>query len=123
MGELRRLIRHKSPLRGRVYFNDRRDSADCQIRDISAEGARIAFTADVAVPDVVDLYLPHKEQTVCACVEWRRGSELGLSFCNDARAPGAPLTSGDLALRVAQLEFELASLRRTVKRLTGKGEK
>lgn len=116
MGERRRTARQKSFLRGCVYFNKRRGSLDCLIRDISNEGARIIFSESVNVPDIVELYIPQKEQTVRARVQWRHGDEIGLAFPDALRATGG--TSDDeLALRVAQLETEIASLRRVLKRL------
>jgi hypothetical protein len=116
MAERRQAIRQKSFLRGCVYFNKRRGSLDCLIRDYSETGARIIFSETVSVPDVVDLYIPQKEQTVHARVQWRCGDEIGLAFPDAVRAADGTGV-GELALRVAQLESELAGLRRLVKKL------
>jgi hypothetical protein len=115
MGERRRSIRQKSFLRGCVYFNKRRNAVDCLIRDISDEGARVIFSDTVSVPDVVELYIPQKEQTLRARVQWRHGHEVGIAF--PERTPVASQPSGELTERVAQLETEIASLRRALKRL------
>jgi hypothetical protein len=116
MGERRQAIRQKSFLRGCVYYNNRRSAFDCLIRDLSDNGARIIFSDTVSVPDVVDLYIPQKAQTVRACVEWRRGSEIGLAF-PDTLQPGGGTPEGELGVRVRKLESEIASLRRALKRL------
>jgi PilZ domain len=116
MGERRRSARQKSFLRGCVYFNKRRNAFDCLIRDLSAEGARIVFSETVNVPDLIELYIPQKEQTVRARVQWRRGDEIGLAFPDALRAADGT-SQGELAIRVAQLETEIASLRRVIKRL------
>jgi len=116
MGERRHSIRQKSFLRGCVYFNKRRNAFDCLIRDISSEGARIIFSDTVSVPDVVELYIPQKEQTVRARVQWRHGDEIGLAFPDALRAAEGT-SQGELAMRVAQLETEIVSLRRVLKRL------
>jgi uncharacterized small protein (DUF1192 family) len=116
MGERRRSVRHKSFLRGCVYFNKRRGAIDCLIRDISDEGARIIFSDTVNVPDVVDLYIPQKEETLRARVQWRHGDEIGLAFPEAARAAGGK-PNDELTLRVAQLESEISALRRALKRL------
>ena len=124
MSERRHVLRQKSFLRGCVYFNKQRGALDCLIRDLSEHGARIIFSEAVNVPDVVDLYIPQKEQTVRAHVQWRHGDEIGLAFPDAKRAAGGK--SGDeLALRVAQLESEMVALRRLVKKLraeVGRGE-
>jgi hypothetical protein len=116
MGERRQSLRHKSFLRGCVYFNKRRNAFDCLIRDISDEGARIIFSDTVSVPDVVDLYIPQKEQTLRARVQWRHGDEIGLAF-PDAMRAADDTRNGELTKRVAQLESEIASLRRVLKKL------
>ncbi len=117
MAERRRSIRQKSFLRGCVYFNKRRGALDCLIRDISGAGARIIFSDTVSIPNVVDLYIPQKEQTVRAQVQWRHGDEIGLAFPDAWLAADAAPGSAELARRVAQLEGEIAALRRAFKQL------
>jgi hypothetical protein len=118
MGERRHSERQRSFLRGCVYFNKRRNAFDCLIRDISNTGARIIFSDTVSVPDVVDLYIPQKEQTVRAHVQWRRGDEIGLAFSDALCAADTTPAVTELTARVTQLESEIVALRRILKRLT-----
>lgn len=120
MGERRRAVRQKSFLRGCVYFNNRRNAFDCLIRDISDEGARIIFSDAVSVPNMVDLYIPQKEQMLRARVQWRHGDEIGLAFADAISADSG--ADAELAARVARLESEVSVLRRTVKQLKHKIE-
>jgi hypothetical protein len=76
----RQSMRQQCLLRGRVYFNNGRCSLDCLIRDISDEGARIAFFDPVNIPDVIRLYIPKKNRTMDASVQWRRGLTIGVTF-------------------------------------------
>jgi PilZ domain len=122
MSERRGSIRQKSFLRGCVYFNKRRSAVDCLIRDISDDGARIVFSEAVSVPDVLELYIPQKEQTLRARVQWRHGDEIGLAFGEAGSAAGDTVQSRELAERVAALETELAALKRMVKRLRSEVE-
>jgi hypothetical protein len=119
MSERRIAARQKSFLRGCIYFNNRRSSADCLIRDISETGARLIFSGTVAIPDVVDLYVPQKEQTLRVHVQWRHGDEVGVAFAPAAQPqePAVFAETGDLSERVQKLEGEIAALRRIVKRL------
>ncbi len=104
----------KSFLRGMVYFNNRRNVVDCLIRDISPQGARLIFSDAITTPDVLDLYIPQKEQTLRTQVIWRHGQEVGVAFAQSAALePG----DGDLAERVARLELEIAALKRVLKKL------
>jgi hypothetical protein len=118
MNERRNASRQKSFLRGSIQFNNRRTVIDCLVRDISASGARLIFSDSVTVPDVVELYIPQREQTLRAHVQWRRGEELGVAFAKSGRAPAPPKQAdSDLAERVEKLEAEIASLKKMVKRL------
>jgi len=119
MGERRNSRRLKSFLRGFVYFDKRRGAMSCLVRDLSVEGARIIFSEAVTIPDMTNLHIPQKNHTVRARVTWRRGDEIGLGF--SAADPAAdPLPdSAELMKRVAQLEGEIARLRRMLNRMKG----
>ena len=120
-GKRRKAPRQKSFLRGMVYFNNRRSSFDCLIRDITPEGARLVFSSSVSTPDVIELFIPQKEQTLTARVMWRNGEEIGLSFAQ-AEATDQPAEVGDLTQRVARLEAEITALKRIVKKLKDDGD-
>jgi hypothetical protein len=118
MSERRTSPRRKSFLRGCIYFNRNRSAADCLIRDISEQGARLIFSSTVAIPDIVDLYVPQKEQTLRAHVQWRHGDELGVAFIeNQRQATDTPADENDIGHRVKVLEDEVAKLRRALRRL------
>ena len=114
--ERRRIARQKSFLRGMIYFNNRRNAFDCLVRDISPYGARLIFSDAVTTPDVLDLYIPQKEQTLRTHVIWRHGQEVGVAFAQAAQVDPAAET-GDLAERVARLEMEIVGLTRILKKL------
>jgi PilZ domain len=117
MKERRKSARQKSFLRGCIYFNNRHSALDCLVRDISPSGARLIFSDTVTIPDVVDLYVPHKEKTLRAQVHWRHGDEVGVGFGRAAQAV-PPLTDvAALTERVQKLETEIAALRKMLKRL------
>ena len=123
MGERRGSRRSKSFLRGFVYVSRKRGALACLIRDLSDKGARIIFSDTVTLPDVVDLYIPQREQTLRARVQWRRNDELGLAFTQAERVADAPPHADEVIQRVALLEAEIASLRALLKRLKAeKGE-
>jgi hypothetical protein len=65
MVERRRSVRQKSFLAGCIYFNDRRRSAECLIREISDQGARIVFSRAVNIPDLSSSTF-HSESRPCA---------------------------------------------------------
>jgi PilZ domain len=117
MGERRGLRRSKSFLRGFVYVSGKRGALACLVRDLSEKGARIIFSDTVTLPDVVELYIPQRELTVRARVQWRRNDEIGLAFTGVERAADAPPSAAEVVQRLAMLEVEITSLRTLLKRL------
>jgi hypothetical protein len=125
MAERRSTARQKSFLQGRIYFNNRRSSVDCLIRDYSDTGARLRFSEAANVPEAIELYIPNKDEFHRARIEWRSGNEMGVSFGDEIRSPSiAPeAAQGDLATRVQRLEAEVAALRRIVNDLRAEHRK
>jgi len=120
--ERRRITRQKSFLRGMIHFNNNRNVVDCLIRDISTYGARLIFSDAVTTPDVFDLYIPQKEQTLRIHVIWRHGQEVGVAFAqatqmDPAAEAGEPGSNAALAERVARLEMEIVGLKRILKKM------
>jgi hypothetical protein len=115
MNERRGVSRQKSFLQGRIYFNNRRTSYDCLIRDFSERGAKLKFSSTIATPDTVELFIPAKEESYRARVVWRNADEVGLCFdCADISPPLAAgtLAAGDLSARIQKLEHDVATLTR-----------
>ncbi len=119
MDERRSSRRQKSFLRGVVYFDKRRSETACLVRDLSEDGARIILSQTITIPDLIELDIPQREQTVIARVEWRRADEAGLSFC---KPDMASQREDQLVKRIAELEAEIASLQRTIRRLKRDGD-
>jgi hypothetical protein len=119
MTERRSNSRQKSFLQGRIFYNNRRTSVDCLVRDISEHGARLKFSGTIVTPDVVELYIPAKEESYRARVEWRNADEIGVGFESDENAPplapGAP--AADWSARIHKLEHDVAALQRKLNEL------
>jgi len=113
MSERRQANRRKSFLRGCIYFNKRRSVIDCLVRDISPTGARLILSEAASVPDVVELHIPQKEETLRARIQWRTDGEIGVVFGSEAEEKAA----AGLTKRIERLEAELAALKRMVRRL------
>jgi hypothetical protein len=113
--ERRASRRQKSFLRGIVYFDKRRTQMACMVRDLSDSGARIVLSQAIALPDIIELQIPQREEMVSARVQWRRADEIGLAFTR-ADAAASPRES-QLLSRVAELEAEIVALKQTIKRL------
>ena len=119
MNERRSKSRQKSFLQGRIYFNHRRTSVDCLVRDISEKGARLKFPGAVATPEVVELYIPNKDESYRARVQWRVADEMGVVFTMHEDAPSVVpgLPPIDLSARLHKLEHDYVLLQRKVNEL------
>jgi PilZ domain len=117
MKERRSRARQKSFLQGRVYFNNRRSSLDCLVRDFSDYGARLKVSESVVMPEVVELHIPNKDEAYRARVQWRTGDEVGLAFDAPDDSPSIVPGASDLLTRVHRLETEMAALQRKVNEL------
>jgi hypothetical protein len=113
MNERRNSRRMKSFLRGLIHVDKGRGGVSCLIRDMNEDGARVIFSEAVALPDIVNLHIPQKDQTLRARVSWRRGDEIGLSFTAE---PAVLPEASELMQKVAELEAEIRRLRRLLKR-------
>jgi hypothetical protein len=121
MIERRLLVRHKTFIKGRIYFNNRLSSMDCIVRDVTANGGRLEVSESVALPDSFELYLPNKDEHFRAQVEWRKGNNLGVSWSSDApskqSAESGGRTEHSIDDRLAKLEHDVAVLQRRLNAL------
>lgn len=111
MKERRAVVRHKTFMKGRIYFNNRLQSMDCIVRDVTDTGSRLEFSENVTLPDAFELYLPTRNEYFRARVEWRKGNQLGISWGSTKERAG---TDGDHPVndRLAKLEHDVAVLQR-----------
>lgn len=116
--ERRSALRQKSFLQGRIFYNNRRSSVDCLVRDISDTGAKLKFSESITVPEAMELYIPNKDEFRRARVQWRAGNEMGVAFGDDIELPAAASApSPDMSARMQKLESEIAALKRLVNEL------
>jgi hypothetical protein len=113
-------VRQRTFLKGTLYYDNRRASIECVIRDISDSGARLSFDNPVTVPDNVELFIPHKQQTLRARVQRRGPNEIGIAFEVERSADPRRASDAELQQRVETLETEIAALKRLVSKLKAK---
>lgn len=113
-------IRQRTFLKGTLYFDNRRGSIECVVRDMSASGARLTFEHPANVPDNVELFIPNKQQTLRARVQRREPNEIGIAFEIDRSLEPRRAADAELQQRVEALEAEMATLKRLVAKLKTK---
>jgi hypothetical protein len=81
--DLRAAKRTRSLLGGKVVFNGRSSSLDCTLRDLSATGAKLYFSAHVPIPEEFVLEVPQKGRTHRARIMWRTADSCGVRFIGE----------------------------------------
>lgn len=123
MLERRSLVRHKTFIKGRIYFNNRLSSMDCIVRDLTGAGARLEFSESVTLPSAFEVYIPNKDEYFHARVKWRRGDHLGVSWNAESAAREKADSGGraehPIADRLAKLEHDVAVLQKRLDALQG----
>lgn len=122
MNERRTTPRHRTFLQGRVFYNNRLQSVDCIIRELTDDGGRLSFSDPVSLPHVFELHIPHRDQTLRVEAAWNHGKEVGVKFMRQDAHDGATLAPGlqaghgeqPLLERIEKLEKEIGALRRRI---------
>jgi hypothetical protein len=108
MSEARKLDRARSILGAHIIFNNRNSTIDCQIRNISKSGARLAISNTFTLPEEFDIEVPQKGRTYRARLCWRDAQSAGIEFVLDTTDSSG---RADNNSRIAELEAENAALR------------
>jgi hypothetical protein len=113
-------IRQRTFLKSTLYYDNRRGSIECVVRDMSTSGARLTFDHPANVPDNVELFIPNKNQTLRARVQRRGPNEVGIAFEIERSLEPRRASDAELQQRVETLETEIAMLKRLVSKLKDK---
>jgi hypothetical protein len=113
-------IRQRTFLKDTIYYDNRRASANCVIRDMSDSGARLTFEHPVIVPDNIELFIPQKQEIFRARVQRRGTNEIGIAFEVERSAEPRRISDVELQKRVEMLESEIITLKRLVGKLRAK---
>ena len=101
--------RQRTFLKGTLYYDNRRASIECVVRDVSDSGARLTFDHPATIPDSVELFIPSKQQTLRARVRRRAQMKSELRSMSLVRSNhGAPPTPN---YRSASKRWKRKSLR------------
>jgi len=115
MIERRAIVRQKSFMKGRIFFNHRLSSIDCTIRNFTTAGARLQFSESVALPNAFEIYIPSKDEYFQAHAIWHKGCDIGVAWAPEGTwsFPIVSYRSADpIADRLAKLEHEVAAMRK-----------
>ncbi len=80
MDDRRTTQRQKTFLAGKIIYGANRFETECSVRDLSANGARLALSDVLAIPNEFELHLPARHMICRVEVRWRRGRQIGVSF-------------------------------------------
>lgn len=88
MGEERRRFARRKVLKGgRIVFNQGRSTIECQIRDLSAGGARLQVASAFGIPDEFTLAFDDGSASLLCVIRRKGPTILGVEFTSGV-APG-----------------------------------
>ena len=106
--------RMRALIEARAVFNGGRSTLDCQIRNISATGARLAISgAAILPPDEFLLVVPARNKTYRVELSWRIADAAGVRFLDEIAAVGGEALLA-LGSSLEELREENARLRRHI---------
>jgi hypothetical protein len=112
------LIPRKTFLAGVIYFDQRKQTVNCIVRELSAKSSTLVCQDATAIPtNIIELYIPSQNEFLPAEIKERAGTELRIAFrpIHDT----APTEGGspEIFRRLRLLEAEVGQLRRIVDEL------
>lgn len=113
----RRAERVRTLLGAQIVFNHQNSTLDCQIRNISSDGAKLIVSSMVALPEEFSLSIPQKGRAYRARLRWRIDDTAGVEFLDSENAERAAEPSSD---RMRSLETENEALRQKINELTAR---
>jgi hypothetical protein len=122
MPEARRSDRARALLGARIILNNHQSTIECQVRNISATGAKLVIANSISVPDEFEIQIPQKGRAFNAQVVWRTARETGVRFVphpDDAIGE----SSDEAHRRIKSLETENARLKKKIADLQQRLEK
>jgi hypothetical protein len=93
-----------APISARAIFADGRSAIDCQIKNFSITGARLALGELIVLPDRFLLEVPHRNKTYRTELRSKSRDAAGVKFLEEVGASPASAS-------IEQLQEEIALLR------------
>src|SRR5579864_8725207 len=91
MIERRKVPRSRTYLGGTIAFNGRASALDCIVRNLSSDGAMVAFDNTAALPDRFELLIATKRHSFGARAVWRSFTKVGLAFVTESGTHSVPI--------------------------------
>ncbi len=110
--------RCRTYLGGQVVFNGRASTADCLLRNLSSEGAKLVFGDGAAIPVEFEITIRSRAETRRARLVWRNETQAGIQFL---RSESETVVSLEAVRQIRKLEIEREALARRVAQLCEPG--
>ena len=66
----------------RIVFNNRKNTMNCRVRDLSTGGARLEIPTEQLLPHTFELHIGSEPIRHCE-LRWVKGSQAGVRFLSD----------------------------------------
>jgi hypothetical protein len=117
----RTLTPRKTFLAGIIYFDQRKRTVQCVVRELSSDAATLVCQDARSVPaNTIELYIPNHNKYYAAEVKERGANDLRVALSEDQTSVTTDDEPSDLARRFYLLESEVKHLRKIVEELKSK---
>lgn len=115
MEDRRKNQRGPTYLAAQIVFNGRASTTDCLVRNLSSQGAKIAFGDGVAIPGEFEITIHRRAETRRVRIVWRNETQAGIHFLHSA---SKTFVSLEAARRIHKLEADKEALTQRVAQLS-----
>jgi PilZ domain len=115
MKERRKNQRLRTFLGGRIAFNNRTSTMDCLVRNLSQNGAKLAFPGPVVLPSEFDIHILDKGESRKGRLIWYNDGHVGVTL---TQPDFGSVVSIETARRIRKLEADRDALARRVAELS-----
>ncbi len=81
--ELRKSIRRRTFLGGKILFNNQCSVLDCLIRNRSETGFQLYIESPATVPEIFDLEIPENGELYPCTIVWRANGKIGVRLLSE----------------------------------------
>jgi hypothetical protein len=113
-----RVPRRRALLAARIVFNNGDSTVDCQARDVSSKGARLALDGSAMLPQEFELRFLKQGDSRRVRLVWQRGTDIGVRYLDVSGEGENECVETALRSEVRELKAEVARLQARIIELT-----
>jgi hypothetical protein len=114
------LAQRKTLLAGVIYFNDRKQTVNCIVRELSAKHAVLICQANSIPTNIIELSIPSRNELYPAAIQNRKVDELYVTLTGASSDRNPSLSEGEtseILRRLSVLETQVRKLQNVIENI------